>query len=182
MCATLPCVVALRRPVTMPALAVSHERTVDHWRVQANPKRVSRANDAGEVSLRGPANASPSCLAKSSKSLTLSVAGGTPYAMQHAATHMSLIGLGRPRACARASSVPHLVATRSSNGSVTTCRRQAVRSANRRAPQLHRKVQEVNSPTVTNVIANDCPVSRASIEPGKRRRMIPDATSVSRTT
>jgi hypothetical protein len=68
------------------------------------------------------------------------------------------------------------------DGSVTTCRRQAVRSANRRAPQLRLKVQEVSSPTVTKVIANDWPVSRASIEPGKRRRKIADATSVSRTT
>jgi hypothetical protein len=78
--------------------------------------------------------------------------------------------------------VPHVVATRSSNDSVTTCRRQVVRSANRRAPQLRRKVQEVNSLTVTNVIANDWPLAAASIEPGKRRRMIADATSVSRTT
>src|SRR5262249_38508050 len=42
-------------------------------------------------------------------------------------------------------------------------------------------VHEVNSPTVTNVIANDLPSILARIDSGSRPRRIADATSVSRT-
>lgn len=43
-------------------------------------------------------------------------------------------------------------------------------------------VHEVNSPTVTNVIANALPSSLARMDSGSRLRRIADATSVSRTT
>src|SRR5215469_9986648 len=43
-------------------------------------------------------------------------------------------------------------------------------------------VHEVNSLTVTNVIANDLPSILARIDSGSRPRRIADATSVSRTT
>src|SRR5215471_14357719 len=43
-------------------------------------------------------------------------------------------------------------------------------------------VHEVNSPTVTNVIANDLPSILARVDSGSRPRRIADATSVSRTT
>ena len=49
-----------------------------------------------------PVRLRPSCLAKSSKSFVLKVASGRPWARQHAAIQLSLIGRGRPRSWALA--------------------------------------------------------------------------------
>jgi hypothetical protein len=93
----------------------------------------------------------PSCWAKSWKSLALSVRSGSPWRTQHAATHVSFCGRGRPRRWALAASRPH---TRATSGSYGITGRRAIQRWRRRragSPQLRTSAHLANSATVMNV-------------------------------